>query len=117
MDVFQDLFNCQQCKQPFDGTPVVTNCCNATICPSHFPLQESQNPSQRTRKRKYFKCDLCGFDHESDSKKFANNTVVEKLLKMELSKSMCIIFVVTEISLFYLLGFNLVSTFENFFMT
>ena len=86
MNAFQDLLKCQQCKQPFNGIPVVTNCCNATVCQSHFPLQESQNPSQRTRKRKYVKCDLCNYMHESDSKKFAKNTLVEKLLKMEIGK-------------------------------
>ncbi len=87
MNVFQELLKCQQCKQPFNGTPVVTSCCNATICESHYPCQESLNPSQRTRKRKYVNCLLCNYLHEG-IKKFAPNTTVEKLIQMQIDNGM-----------------------------
>jgi hypothetical protein len=81
--IFNDLLTCQQCKQPFTSTPIVTSCCNATVCESHFEMQLRSQRASKSHKRKLLKCSLCKFDHEI-SKKFAPNTTVEKLLEMKL---------------------------------
>ena len=83
MNVIQDLISCPICKQKFQNTPIVLTCCNATVCENH--VNENFNSDENIKKRKRFKCSLCDVSHEMESsKKFAPNTTVEKLLKIEI---------------------------------
>ena len=82
MNELQDLLKCAMCNEKFTGAPIVLDCCNANICEHHIEENSTTN-----RKRKLFTCSLCEATHHiTNSKRFAPNKTIEKLLEIDIPK-------------------------------
>ena len=82
MSKLQDLLKCAMCNQAFTGAPILLDCCNVTVCEHHIEENLTTN-----RKRKRFTCSLCETSHHmTNSKKFAPNKTIEKLLEIEIAE-------------------------------
>ena len=81
MNKLEDVFKCAMCNEKLTSTPIVLDCCNVTVCEHHIEENLTTN-----RKRKLFTCSLCDATHHmTNSKKFAPNKTIEKLLEIELT--------------------------------